>query len=333
MGTDPMRVLILGVTGMLGHKIYQRLALEHDVIGTIRGHYRDVERYGLFQKGTVVPEVDALKLFLIEEVIQGINPDVLINCIGIVKQVSEAQDRFLSIQVNSLFPHQLGRICDRMGIRLIHISTDCVFSGRKGNYREDDPSDAEDDYGKTKYLGEVKGSGALTIRTSIIGRELATANGLVEWLISKEGGKVNGFTNAIFSGFPTLHFAGIVADIIANHRGLSGIYHISSEPISKLQLLNLVRENMGLDLKIEEHSEFVCNRSLDSIRYRSRTGFKPLSWERMIEEFSEDACQYQQWRCRINGTKLDLSPTPASVRLKAAAKVLRNTNSGECDDF
>jgi len=293
-----MRILIIGVTGMLGHKLYQVLAPAFDVTGTIRGHYGDVKRYGLFQEANIVPEVDVLEVSRLEEVVERVDPDVAVNCVGIIKQVNEVQDSLLSIWVNSLFPHQLCQICGGKGIRLIHISTDCVFSGKKGNYCEDEPSDAEDIYGKTKYLGEVNGNSALTLRTSLIGRELSTTNSLVEWLLSEEGGKVNGFTNAIFSGFPTVHFAGIITDIIANHRGLSGIYHISSEPISKLELLNLIREKMALDIEIEEYSGVFCDRSLDSTLYWSQTGFEPSPWEKMVEEFSQDAQQYQQWRCR-----------------------------------
>ena len=281
---------------MLGHKLYQALTPIFDVTGTIKGNYTDVGRYGFFLESNIISDVNVLEVSRLEEVIEQVNPDVLINCIGIIKQVKEAQDKLLSIWVNSLFPHQIYQICHREGIRLIHISTDCVFSGRKGNYCEDDPPDADDIYGKTKYLGEVNGEGALTIRTSLIGRELSTTNSLVEWFISNRGGKVNGFTNAIFSGFPTIYFAKIINDIIVNHQDLNGVYHISSEPISKFQLLTIVKEKMKLDIEIREYPGFYCNRSLDSSLYRDETKFKPLSWDRMIDEFAEDAIQYQQWR-------------------------------------
>lgn len=291
-----MRVLILGVTGMLGHKLSQVLSPIFDVTGTIRSHYSDISRYSFFQESNIVPEVNALQISHLEETIERVNPDVVINCTGIIKQVKEAQDKLLSIWVNSLFPHQLYQICHRNRLRLVHISTDCVFSGKKGNYHEDDPSDAEDIYGKTKYLGEVSGEGALTIRTSLIGRELSTTNSLVEWFISNRGGKVKGFTNVIFSGFPTLHLAMIIADILVNHRDLNGVYHISSEPISKFKLLTMINERMGLNIEIEEYPDFHCDRSLNSTLYRDETGFKPLSWEKMIDEFVQDAQQYQEWR-------------------------------------
>lgn len=291
-----MRVLILGVTGMLGHKLYQVLSTMFDVAATLRSDYSNVSRYHFFREHDIIPNVNALRISRIEEVIGEINPRVLINCIGIIKSVGEAQDKLVNIWINALFPHQLYEICKRRGIRLIHISTDCVFSGKKGNYREDDPSDAEDIYGKTKYLGEVGGGGALTIRTSLIGRELSTTNNLVEWFQSHQGSKVNGFTNAIFSGFPTVYFAQIIANIIAKEQNLSGVYHISSEPISKFKLLSLIRDKMRLNIEIEEYPDFYCDRSLDSTLYRNKTGFKPLSWEEMIDEFVQDAQQYQQWR-------------------------------------
>ncbi len=291
-----MKVLILGANGMLGHKLYQVLSPVTDLLGTIRGNYSDISMYGIFRESSIIPNVNVLDIDNVRTVIAETNPDVIINCVGIVKQVKEAQDRMLSIQVNSLLPHQLFQLCHSRKIRLIHISTDCVFSGEKGNYREDDPSDAQDIYGRTKYLGEVIGEEALTIRTSLIGRELTTTNGLVEWFISNRGSEVNGFTRAIFSGFPTLHLARIIGDIITNQKTLSGIYHISSEPISKFELLNLINEKMGLQIKINVDSGVRCDRSLDSTRYRKETGFHPFTWNRMLDEFTTDALQYERWR-------------------------------------
>jgi dTDP-4-dehydrorhamnose reductase len=291
-----MKVLILGATGMLGHKLYQVLAPAFDVRGAIRGHYNDITRYGFFDASNMVSVTNALEIGRLEKVIEEINPQVVVNCIGIIKSVEQAKDRLLSVWVNSLFPHQLYQICKPKKIRLIHISTDCVFSGRRGSYQEGDCSDAEDIYGKSKYLGEISGDWALTIRTSLIGRELSTTNGLVEWFLSNRGGKVNGFSNAIFSGFPTIHFAKIIADVIATYQDLSGIYHVSSEPISKFNLLCLIREKMGLDIEIQEDPDFYCDRSLDSTLFQDKTNFKPLSWEKMTDEFVEDALQYQQWR-------------------------------------
>lgn len=291
-----MKVLILGVTGMLGHKLYQVLTPNFNVAATSRGSYSDISKYGLFQESNILSEVNVLEISRVEEVINQINPDVVVNCIGIIKQVQQVRDRLLSVWINSLFPHQLYKICEPRGIRLIHISTDCVFSGDKGNYIEDDPSDAKDIYGKTKYLGEVSGNGALTIRTSIIGRELSTSNGIVEWFIANKAGKVNGFSRAIFTGFPTVHLAQIIGDVIANQRDLNGIYHVASDPIDKFTLLNLINDRMGLGIEIKESQDFRCDRSLDSALFRNKTGFKPHSWEKMTSDLAQDAKQYLKWR-------------------------------------
>jgi len=291
-----MRVLIFGVTGMLGHKLYQVLGQTLDAVGTIRGAYRGVAEYDFFQPSQIAPEVNAREISLVERAIEETGPEVVINCIGVVKSLVEQEGMVSTIWLNSLFPHELYQICNAKGIRLIHISTDCVFSGKTGLYREDDPSDADDVYGKTKYLGEVTGANALTIRTSIIGRELASANGLVEWFLSNQGKRVQGYTNAIFSGFPTLHLSRIIADIITKHQDLEGIYHVASEPISKFDLLALIKKAMRLNITIEEYPDYHIDRSLDSTEYRKTTGFTPPSWEKMIEEMAKDAGQYTKYR-------------------------------------
>lgn len=290
------RVLILGATGMLGHKLYQVLSPAFDVTGAIRGDYRDISKYDFFPPSKIAPHLDAMKTERVEQVIEETGPEVVINCIGVVKPLVEQVGILTTIWLNSLFPHQLYRICRDKEIRLIHISTDCVFSGSKGNYREDASSDAEDIYGKTKYLGEVKGAGTLTIRTSVIGRELAGANGLLEWFLANRGGRVQGYTNAIFSGFPTLHLARVIAEIITKHRNLNGIYHVSSEPISKFNLLTLIKNAFGLNIEIEEYPDYRVNRSLDATLFRKETGFTPLPWKKMVEELAGDAVSYLKWR-------------------------------------
>ncbi|MFH1382042.1 MAG: SDR family oxidoreductase [Chloroflexota bacterium] len=291
-----MKVLILGSAGMLGHKLYQVLAPDFDVIGTVRGPFSKVSPFGFFEERRIVPHVNVLDIAHVEKVIAEKRPDVVINAIGIVKSLEQKSGILLNIRINSLLPHQLYQICQPQGIRLIHISTDCVFSGNKGSYREEDPSDAEDTYGKTKYLGEVNEPGALTIRTSFIGRELTGQNGLLEWFISNKGNRVNGFSNAIFTGFPSLHLSRIIADIIAHHPNLNGVYHVSSEPISKFNLLRLINEAMKLNIEVNEYPEFHCDRSLDSTRFRKETGFVPLSWAEMVTELAGDAVRYLKWR-------------------------------------
>jgi dTDP-4-dehydrorhamnose reductase len=290
------KVLVFGATGMLGHKLYQVLRKTYDVVGTIRTGYKTISRYGFMEPTILVPRFDAMDFNAVRQVIDSIRPDVVVNCIGIINKLVDKAGPEATTKLNAELPHEIHRLCQPKGIRLIHISTDCVFSGKKGNYSEDDPSDVTDLYGQTKYRGEVKGEGALTIRTSIIGRELNTSNGLLEWLISNKSGKVNGWANAIFSGFPTLHLSRIIADIIENHPGLSGLYNVSSEPINKYTLLVLINQAFNLGVEINSVSEPVEDRSLDSTRFRKSTGFVPLPWQQMIKELAEDSAPYAKWR-------------------------------------
>ena len=212
-----MKILILGATGMLGHKLMQVLSREHTVTGTVRRNASVLANYPIFSKMDIIGNISADNLETVRTAIDKANPEVIINCVGIVKQLPAAQDPLQSIAINALFPHQLVQICRQKNIRLIHMSTDCVFSGRKGYYTEEDPSDAEDLYGKTKYLGEVDYPGCLTLRTSIIGRELDTSHGLIEWFMSQEGKTVSGYKNAVFSGLTTLALSEIITEIITDH--------------------------------------------------------------------------------------------------------------------
>jgi dTDP-4-dehydrorhamnose reductase len=163
-------------------------------------------------------------------------------------------------------------------------------------YVEEDVADAEDLYGRTKYLGEIDGAGCLTLRTSIIGRELQTSSGLVEWFLSNHGGTVRGFSRAIYSGFTTLALARIIAGVLEHHPTLNGLYHVSSEPIDKYQLLRLLRDAYDLSIGIEPYPEVQIDRSLDSSRFRALTGLQPPTWPDMIRQMAEDATPYRKWR-------------------------------------
>jgi dTDP-4-dehydrorhamnose reductase len=292
-----MRVLILGATGMLGHMLWQVLRHRFDTWATIRGtpvsSARDV---ALFDPHRILGGVDARSFPTVIGAFATVRPEVVINCIGIIKQVREAQEPIPSLQVNALFPHFLADLCAAAGARLVHISTDCVFSGRKGMYTETDTPDAEDLYGRSKLLGEVDGSGCLTFRTSIIGRELGTTYGLVEWFLSHRGGQVQGYTRAIYSGFPTLIFAQIVAKVLQEYPTLSGLYHVSSEPISKYALLCLLREAYGVPVEIEPFPDVCIDRSLDSSRFRAATNFMPPPWPAMVHIMAHEAIPYDKWR-------------------------------------
>ena len=291
-----MKILILGATGMLGHKLMQVLSHQHTVTGTVRRNTSVNMDYPIFSKMNILGNISADNIETISTAFDKVNPEIIINCIGIVKQLPAAQDPLQSIAINALFPHQLSALCRKNNIRMIHISTDCVFSGKKGDYREEDFSDAEDLYGKTKYLGEVNYPGCLTIRTSIIGRELETKHGLIEWFLSQEGKTVSGYKKAIFSGLTTIALSEIIAEILANHPHLSGVYQVASEPISKYDLLNLVNKIYGLKIRIDLDETIINNRSLNPEKFRKETNIKIPSWEYMIEEMYRDPTPYAMFR-------------------------------------
>jgi dTDP-4-dehydrorhamnose reductase len=275
-----MRVLILGGSGMLGHALWQDFSDRFDAYVTLR---RTADSYpGLFDPGRTVENVSADDVDSVARAMTAVRPDVVVNAIGIVKQAAAASDPVPSLTVNALFPHRLAALCEASGARLIHMSTDCVFSGRKGGYRESDVPDAEDLYGRSKLLGEVDSGDCLTLRTSIIGRELGSSHGLLEWFLSRDGGTVSGYRRAIFSGFTTQALADMIAWLLADQRDLRGIWHVASEPISKYDLLCLLKEHYRLDIEIEPDDAFACDRSLDGREFRRATGFTPKPWPEMI---------------------------------------------------
>jgi dTDP-4-dehydrorhamnose reductase len=294
-----MRVLILGGEGMLGHKVFQVLGQRFETFATFRdwdGLWTRYPMYAGAARERTLGGVDAANFASIVRAFAQVRPAVAINCIGIIKQLKEAHDPLISIELNSLFPHRLAELCNATGTRLFHMSTDCVFSGRKGHYTEDDIPDAEDLYGRTKLLGEVNGPGLLTIRTSIFGRDFAKQSALLEWFLSNRGKSVCGYTRAIYSGFPTQVLARIMGDLIADFPALSGLYQIASEPISKYDLLVKIREAMKLDIEIEPDATEICDRSLDASRFKTETGYHLPNWEAMVAELAGDRTPYDEWR-------------------------------------
>jgi dTDP-4-dehydrorhamnose reductase len=292
-----MKVLILGGSGMLGHKLWQVLANRFDTYVTLRQGFNNYRRYNLFDPAHALDNVSVEDFDSVARAIDRVQPNAVVNCIAIVRQAEQAKDPLSSITVNALFPHQLAQLSQTRGFRLIQISTDCVFSGRKGNYSEDDFSDAEDLYGRTKLLGEVSYEGCLTIRTSIVGRELETPYGLVEWFLSQEGKTVSGYSKAIFSGFTTNYLAEVISMIIAEHRDMQGVWHVASDPINKFDLLAMIKQIYHLNVQIERDEMVVYNRSLNSERFCRATGFVPPPWNEMIEQMYLDPTKYSElWR-------------------------------------
>lgn len=287
-----MRILVFGSTGMLGHKLIQRLSKSAEVWGTVRNNSEPLAHFDLLPSTRVISQVDSMNEASVRSALVTARPDIVINAVGIVKQLPTSKDVILTLQVNSIFPHLLSQLGEEYGYRLITISTDCVFDGVKGNYSENDKPNADDLYGKSKHLGEVIADRALTLRTSIIGREIGTAHSLVEWFLSNEGGAVRGYTNAIYSGFPTIVLADIIKDLIFKFPELHGLYHVSSEPIDKYSLLSLLKKNFGLNIKVEPFEDFRIDRSLDSSKFRSITGFAPQPWEQMLRTMAADPTPY-----------------------------------------
>lgn len=291
-----MRVLILGGSGMLGHKLWQTCAPRFETNATFRRAFRFSTSLGIFDKSRILEGVFVEDFDTVAKAFALVRPEVVVNCVGIVKQDAAAKDHVSSITVNSLFPHRLAQLCRTAGARLIHLSTDCVFSGRKGNYRESDFTDSEDLYGRTKVLGEVDYENCLTLRTSMIGRELQSSHGLIEWFLAQRGKTVRGFKRAVFSGFTTTALADVIADIVADHPQLRGTWHVAADPINKFDLLSLVRQTYELDVEIEADESFVCDRSLDGGRFRQATGFALQPWPEMITQMAQDTTPYKEIR-------------------------------------
>lgn len=278
-----MKVLVFGASGMLGSAMVRVLSEKKDwqVFGTLRSE--DAKRF--FSPDisrNLRAGVDVDKQDDVVRVIGQIRPDVVINCIGLIKHHKEANDPLLTILVNALLPHRLAELCAVAGARLVHVSTDCVFSGEKGLYTEDDPADATDGYGKSKFLGEVICSHAVTLRTSIIGHELQGTYSLLEWFLSQRE-QCKGFSRAIFSGLPTIVFAQLVRDIVIPRPNLSGLYHVGASPIGKYDLLRLIADVYGKSIDIALDDQFVIDRSLNSERFHQATGYVAPAWPELIQ--------------------------------------------------
>lgn len=295
-----MKILVFGGSGMLGHKLVQSLQRDFDVRATLRGGFSQVADHGIFDPAKTIENVDVTDPGSARRVIEDAKPDVVINAVGIIKQLPSSKDVITSLTVNSIFPQRLAEMASEFDFRLFGISTDCVFVGSKGMYTEDDPPDALDLYGRSKQFGEVTGPNCLTLRTSIIGRELGSSHSLVDWFLSNGGGKVRGYVNAIYSGFPTVVIADIIRDLITDHKDLSGLYHLSSEPINKYDLLQLIRDRFGADIEIDAFEDFQIDRSLDSTRFRSATGFSPPAWDQMIDQMAADPTPYDKWKHELS---------------------------------
>jgi dTDP-4-dehydrorhamnose reductase len=290
-----MRALIFGGAGMLGHRLWRELDQRMDAFCTVRGSLESYASLGFFDTRRVIAGVDVVLDDDVDRAISIARPDVIVNAVGIVKQRPDAEDATTTIAVNALLPHRLADRCEMIGARLIQVSTDCVFLGTRGSYSEADTPDGADLYGRSKLLGEVDRDRCLTIRTSMVGREIRSARGLIEWFLSRRGSTVPGFTRARFSGLTTLELARVIADILERHDSLRGVWHVAGNPISKFDLLSIVNAAFGLGSVLTADDSFVCDRTLDASRFNSATGYRPPSWEAMVAEMAADPTPYDAW--------------------------------------
>jgi len=291
-----MKVLVIGGNGMLGHKLCHILSKRMEVWATVTKETNHYSKYDFIQKDHLIGQINIQDLVSLQKVIESVKPQVIINAVGIVKQRDEAKQAVPSILVNALFPHQLADICEENSIRVIQISTDCVFSGEKGNYSEIDRPDPMDLYGRSKLLGELNRPGTLTLRTSIIGWELSRFASLLSWFASQRGQSIKGYKNAFYSGFSTTVLSNLIGDLIETRPDLQGIYHVASKPISKYDLLVQLRYELGWDdVKIEADELFYCDRSLDRSRFSAVTGWRPPNWDQMISEIASEWDTYSEY--------------------------------------
>ena len=301
-----MRILILGGTGMLGHRLWMDLSPIHETHVAIRGSGEQVPVRRELPRGLLHEGVDAASFARVAETIQRVRPDIVVNCVGVVKQSPLAVDPITSLELNSLLPHRLAQACLANERRLIHLSTDCVFSGARGFYSEGDAPDPVDLYGHSKLLGEVAGSGCLTLRTSFIGRELRDRRGLLEWFLAQKE-PIRGYTMAIFSGLTTLELSRILLELVLPREDLQGVYHVAGSAISKHDLLCLARDAYGKEIEIIPDSAFVCDRSLDGRKFAHATGYRAPDWPVLVEELARNSGFYEVAERQGGSTRMGAS--------------------------
>jgi len=283
---------------MLGHKMFQILRERFpDTVCTTREDVRKppFDCVELLQGDDVIRGVDVMDFDRLNGILKELRPDFIVNCVGIVKQRQEAQMAIPSITINSLLPHKLAAFAGAWGGRVIHPSTDCVFDGKRGGYTESDDSSAEDLYGKSKFLGELHCDNGLTLRTSIIGRELVEHRSLLDWFLMQQGKTVRGFRRVIYSGVTTNELAEVATMVIQKFPKLHGLFQVVSEPISKHELLCLLRDAYKLEVNIVPEDREVSDRSMKGDKFREATGYASPPWTELVERLAKDRTPYARW--------------------------------------
>ena len=283
---------------MLGHKMFQILRNRFpETICTTREDVKQTpfDKVELLQGSDVITGVDVMDFERLQGFLKEIRPDYIVNCVGIVKQRQEARMAIPSISINSLLPHKLADFAEKWGGRVIHPSTDCVFDGKVGGYTESDESSADDLYGKSKYLGELHCDNGLTLRTSIIGRELADHRSLLDWFLTQKGKTVRGYRRVIYSGVTTNQLAEVVTEVILKFPTIHGLYQVVSEPISKYELLCKIRDGFKLEVNITPDDTEVSDRSMKGDKFFQTTGYRCPSWAELVQQLANDPTPYRNW--------------------------------------
>lgn len=280
--TKGRRLLVLGASGMLGNTVLRWFARDpaFQVFGSVRnlGVLKELQQRA--PQAQLVTGFDVETEDGLGRLFAQVRPELVINCIGVVKQLAGADNPLIAIPINALLPHRLAEHCRRAGARLVHISTDCVFSGERGNYSESDRPDAVDLYGRSKLMGELQSEHAVTLRTSILGHELASGHGLLGWFLAQSG-SVSGYSRAICSAIPTVELARVIQQYVLPDPALHGIFHVGAAAVSKHELLRLVGRIYGLDTAVVPEAAPVVDRSLDLTRFERATGYRAAPWEQL----------------------------------------------------
>lgn len=272
-----MKILILGGNGLLGNALLNILSKNYEVIATTRNKlYKDIKNF--------IYVDDLTRLDFLDKLIIDVDPDIIINALS-VRDVGNKKLYQLKL-IFTVIPHHISSFCRRLNKRFIQISTDGVFSGKTGNYKEEDIPDPIDSYGICKFLGEPNQKNTTVIRTSMIGHSFNNDYGLLDWFIKQN--ECTLYKNAVFSGLPVYEIARIISQYFIENKNLDGIYHLASEPISKLNLLTLVNNVYNLNIIIHEDDSFYMDRSLDSSKFQNKTGYRVLSWDDMITQMKEE---------------------------------------------
>ena len=287
---------------MLGHVVCRVLSRKHDVMGTCRGPRAAYPSPEWMQATSfsLVDEIDLANPQSWKSRLPSTGISVVVNCAGVIKQRPEAENAPATLRTNGLAPHWLSQWCDAHGAHLIQISTDCVFSGRRGHYSKSDVPDTDDLYGLSKLLGEVATGPHLTLRTSLIGPQLRGQEGLFAWFLAQRGSTVHGYAKAVFSGLTTLACARLLEQLLLRAPDLHGLYHVASAPISKYALLAEIERRLSLGIEVVRDESVVCDRSLDGSRFAAETGIAVPPWNEMLDRFVRHP---QRWSPNVDGTQ------------------------------